>query len=150
MIDGLQIKSLKKTPDDRGAIFHMLKSTDPEFKKFGEIYFSKIYPGVVKAWHIHTQMTLNYAVVTGMIKIVLYDNRDESPTKGELAELYLGNENYSLVTIPPMVWNGFMGVGTETSILANCSDIPHDPEEIKRMDPLDKSVINYNWEIKSR
>jgi len=150
MIDGLQIKSLKKTPDDRGAIFHMLKSTDPEFKKFGEIYFSKIYPGVVKAWHIHTQMTLNYAVVTGMIKLVLYDNRDESPTKGELAELYLGNENYSLVTIPPMVWNGFMGVGTETSILANCSDIPHDPEEIKRMDPLDKSVINYNWEIKSR
>ncbi len=150
MIDGVRIKPLKKIPDDRGAIFHMLKSSDPEFTQFGEIYFSKVYPGVVKAWHIHTKMTLNYAVVSGMIKLVLFDNRDDSPTKGELMELYLGDDNYSLVTIPPMVWNGFMGLGTEPSIVANCSDIPHDPEEIKRMDPADTSVFTYDWNVKWR
>jgi len=150
MIEGVQVKPLKKIPDDRGAIFHMLKSTDPEFTQFGEIYFSKIYPGVVKAWHIHTKMTLNYAVVSGMIKLVLFDNRDSSSTKGELTEIILGDENYSLVTIPPMVWNGFMGIGTSAAIVANCSDIPHDPDEIKRMDPMDVSVIDYNWNIKWR
>jgi len=150
MIEGVQVKPLKKIPDDRGAIFHMLKSTDPEFTQFGEIYFSKIYPGVVKAWHIHTKMTLNYAVVSGMIKLVLFDNRDSSSTKGELTEIILGDENYSLVTIPPMVWNGFMGIGTSAAIVANCSDIPHDPDEIKRMDPMDASIIDYDWSIKWR
>lgn len=150
MIDGVNIKPLKKIPDDRGAIYHMLKSTDPEFIQFGEIYFSKIYPGVVKAWHIHTKMTLNYAVVSGMIKLVLFDNRDESATKGQLEEIFLGDENYSLVTIPPMVWNGFMGIGTLPAIVANCTDIPHDPEEIQRMDPMETSIFTYDWNVKWR
>jgi dTDP-4-dehydrorhamnose 3,5-epimerase len=150
MIQGVTIKPIKKIADDRGAIFHMLKITDPEFTKFGEIYFSVIYPGVVKAWHIHTQMTLNYAVISGMIKLVLYDNRDKSPTKGELMEICIGDDNYSLVIIPPGVWNGFMGLGTQKTIVANCSDMPHDPEEIKRMDPLDTTVIPYDWNVKWR
>lgn len=148
MIEGVKIKKLKKIPDERGTIFHMLRSDDPEFKKFGEIYFSTCYPGVIKGWHLHTKMTLNYAVVQGMIKLVLYDNREDSPTKGELMEIFTGEQKYELITIPPGVWNGFKCIGLKTAIVANCSNIPHDPKEIKRMKPFENKIIKYNWNIK--
>jgi dTDP-4-dehydrorhamnose 3,5-epimerase len=92
-------------------------------------------------------MTLNYAVPFGSIKLVLYDDRQSSPTKGELQEIFLGSDNYSLVRIPPMVWNGFKGIGLTPSIVANCSTIPHDPEEIERMSPFD-GKIGYTWDIR--
>lgn len=148
MIDGVKIKPLSKIPDERGAIIHMLRNDDAEFTKFGEIYFSIVYPGVIKGWHIHSKMTLNYAVVKGMIKLVLYDNREKSPTKGELMEIFIGDNNYLLVTIPPMVWNGFKGIGTAEAIVANCSDIAYDPNEIQRMDPVQNEVISYDWGTK--
>jgi dTDP-4-dehydrorhamnose 3,5-epimerase len=91
-------------------------------------------------------MTLNYAVPHGNIKLVLYDDREGSPTRGEVQELFLGPDNYCLVTIPPMVWNGFKGIGTQTAIVANCATIPHDPTEIDRLDPSDPS-IPYDWAI---
>lgn len=147
MINGVKLKSLTKIPDERGTIFHMLRSDDPEFKQFGEIYFTTIYPGVIKGWHIHTKMTLNYAVVQGMIKLVLYDDRKNSPTKGELMEIFTGENNYLLITIPPLIWNGFKGIGIKPALLANCSTIPHDPKEIKRMDPLKNRLIKYDWNI---
>ena len=147
MIKGVKIKNLKKIPDERGAVFHMIRSDDPEFKGFGEIYFSLVYPGIVKGWHIHSKMTLNYAVIQAMIKLVLFDDRKNSPTKGELMEFFIGEDNYCLVTVPPGVWNGFKGIGTKTAIVANCSTHPHDPKEIKRMNPLNNEVINYDWSI---
>ena len=147
MIDGVITKPLRRIPDERGYIMHMLRFNDPEFEQFGEIYFSTIYPGAIKAWHLHKEMTLNYSVVSGMIKLVLYDSRDDSPTKGELQEIFLGRENYQLVKIPPFVWNGFKGVGNVMAILANCATLPHDPDEIIRMSPFDDS-IPYNWELK--
>lgn len=147
MIEGVKVTPLRQIVDERGKIMHMLRNDSEVFQKFGEVYFSCIHPGAIKAWHIHSKMTLNYAVPHGKIKMVLYDGREDSPTKGELMELYIGPENYCLVTVPPMVWNGFKGVGTETSIVCNCSDIPHDPEEISRMDPFTKE-IPYNWDIK--
>lgn len=149
MIDGVQIIPLRQIPDERGKIMHMMRNDAPHFSQFGEIYFSVVHPGVIKGWHIHTKMTLNYAVVYGKIKLVLYDDRDGSPTKGTLQEIFLGDGNYSLVVIPPMVWNGFKGVGSTDAIVANCSDIPHDSEEIKRTDPFDPS-IGYNWDIVMR
>ncbi len=147
MIDGVLINALQRIPDERGAIMHMLRRTDAHFQQFGEIYFSTVYPGVVKGWHIHTRMTLNYAVVSGMIKLVLYDERENSPTANEIQELYLGVSDYKLVTIPPGVWNGFKGIGEQQAIVANCSTEPHDPDEILRRDPFDRS-IPYDWDIK--
>ena len=147
MIDGVEINQLNIIPDERGMILKMLRNDDPVFKEFGEIYFSAIYPGVVKGWHIHKKMTLNYAAISGLIKLVLYDGRDDSPTKGEVQEIFLGRENYKLVTIPPMVWNGFKGIGTEPAIVANCATLPHDPAEIERMDPF-VNDIPYNWDRK--
>jgi dTDP-4-dehydrorhamnose 3,5-epimerase len=148
MIDGVSVKALRRISDERGLIMHMLRSDDPEFQQFGEIYFSTIYPGVIKAWHLHSEMALNYAVVVGMIKLVLCDQRDGSPTKGEIQELYIGQENYQLVTIPPDIWNGFKGIGTQMAIVANCATIPHDPAEISRIDPFDPS-IGYDWGLKN-
>lgn len=147
MIDGVIITPLRQIPDERGKIMHMLRSDAPHFVDFGEIYFSCIYPGAIKAWHIHRKMTLNYAVPHGRIKFVLYDDREGSPTRGELQEIFMGPDNYCLVTVPPMVWNGFKGIGSEMAMVANCASIPHDPEEIERMDPF-SDKIPYVWEIK--
>jgi dTDP-4-dehydrorhamnose 3,5-epimerase len=147
MIEGVKLTPLKQFHDERGKIMHMFKSSDPHFKSFGEIYFSCINPGVIKGWHIHRDMTLNYAVPHGMIKFVLYDQRENSPTKGEIQEIYMGPTNYCMVTVPPGVWNGFKGISTEMAIVANCTDIPHDPEEIDRLDPFHES-IPYDWAVK--
>lgn len=149
MIDGVLVHPLKQIPDERGKIMHMLRVDDAHFEQFGEIYFSMVYPGVVKAWHIHREMTLNYAVVIGMIKLVLYDERPDSPTKGQLQELFLGESNYALVKIPPGIWNGFKGIGTQPAIVANCATHPHDPDEISRVDPFDNH-IPYDWSLKHR
>lgn len=149
MIDGVIITPLRQISDERGKVMHMLKATDPVFKSFGEIYFSCIYPDAVKAWHIHKRMTLNYAVPHGLVKLVLYDDRVDSPTAGEVQEIFLGDDNYSLVTVPPLVWNGFKGIGSEMAIVANCASIPHDPSEIERRDPQDSS-IPYDWALKNK
>lgn len=149
MIDGVKITPLRQILDERGKIMHMLRNDSPGFQGFGEIYFSCVNPGAIKAWHIHKRMTLNYAVTHGNIKFVLFDARPESPTKGRLQEVFLGPDNYQLVTVPPMVWNGFKGIGLQTAIVANCATIPHDPDEIDRLDPFDPS-IPYDWEIKHR
>ncbi len=122
----------------------MLRRDWDVFEGFGEIYFSCVFPGKIKAWHIHKRMTLNYAVPLGEIRFVLYDDRPDSPTRGEVQEMVLGPDTYCLVTVPPMIWNGFKGLGSETSIVANCATIPHDPDEIVRRDPMD-STIPYDW-----
>lgn len=147
MIEGVKITPLRQIVDERGKVMHMLKKTDAWFQQFGEIYFSAVYPGIVKAWHIHRRMTLNYAVPYGHIKFVLFDDRPESSTRGQIQEVFLGWDNYCLVTVPPMIWNGFRGIGTEMALVANCATEPHDPQEIERMDPYDKK-IPYDWKIK--
>ena len=147
MIEGVYIRPLKQIPDERGKIMHMLRCDDPWFEKFGEIYFSAVYPGVIKGWHLHRRMTLNYAVVAGMIKLVLYDDREGSPTRREVVELFTGEDNYALITIPPGIWNGFKGIGVKPAIVANCASEPHDPEEIVRLDPLSEE-IPYDWALK--
>lgn len=149
MIKGVAIKPLRKIPDERGTIMHMLRCDDELFEKFGEIYFSKVYPGVVKGWHIHTEMTLNYAVIAGMIKLVLYDEREGSESKGQVQEIFLGEDNYSLVKIPPNIWNGFKGIGDKPAIVANCATIPHRQDEISRIDPF-SNHIPYDWDLKQR
>ena len=147
MIEGVQVIPLRRIPDERGTVMHMLSSTDPHFTQFGEIYFSTVYPGVVKGWHRHREMTLNYACVSGRIKLVLYDDRPASSTKGELVEVFLGPDNYSLVIIPPCVWNGFKGMSEPQAIVANCATHPHDPARSERRDPFDNS-IPYDWGVK--
>jgi dTDP-4-dehydrorhamnose 3,5-epimerase len=146
-IDGVRVTPLRRIPDERGAVFHMLRCDDPHFEGFGEIYFSTIWPGAIKGWHVHDRMTLNYAVPVGMIKFDCYDGRDDSPTHGNLVELFLGEQNYALVTVPPGVWNGFKGYGDRAALVANCATVPHDPSEIHRKDPFTPD-IPYDWSLR--
>ena len=147
MIQGVAVHPLRRIPDERGMVMHMLRADAPHFERFGEIYFSTVYPNVVKGWHRHRRMTLNYAAVSGMIKLVLYDDREDSPTRSEVMELFVGDQNYVLVTVPPLVWNGFKGVGTALAIVANCATVPHDPTEIERLDP-ESPRIPYRWDVR--
>ncbi|MBP6621107.1 MAG: dTDP-4-dehydrorhamnose 3,5-epimerase family protein [Alcaligenes sp.] len=149
MIDGVIITPLKQIVDERGKVMHMLRCDAEHFSSFGEMYFSSVHPGAIKGWHVHHRMILNYAVPYGLIKFVLYDDREDSKTKGMVQEIFLGPDNYCLVTVPPMVWNGFKGIGIETALVANCASIAHDPNEIERKDPFDPS-IPYDWAINHR
>ncbi len=146
-IEGLRVTPLRRIADERGAVFHMLRADSDVFERFGEIYFSMVYPGAIKAWHLHKEMTLNYAVPVGMVKLVCYDDRSDSPTRGNLTELHIGQFNYALVTIPPLVWNGFTGEGPQPALVANCATIPHQPDEIERLDPF-SADIPYEWSIR--
>lgn len=147
MIDGVLVVPLRKIPDERGTVMHMLRRDAPHFQKFGEVYFSTAYPGVIKGWHVHKVMTLNYAAIVGMIKLVLYDAREGLPTKGQVQELVIGEHNYVLVRIPPGVVNGWKCIGITPAIVANCATEPHDPDEIERID-LFSPNIPYDWSLK--
>ena len=147
MLDGVKIISLKQIVDERGKIMHMMKSTDEHFKEFGEIYFSCSWPGSIKAWHIHQSMTINNAVISGNAKLVMYDLRENSPTFGDLQEVFLGESNYVLVQMPPGIANGYKAYGDKMVILANCATEPHDPNEIIRLDPF-TDKIPYSWDFK--
>ena len=149
MIEGVVITPLKQIFDERGKVMHMLREDSPVFQRFGEIYFSSVEPGAVKAWHLHRRMTLNYTVVTGKIKFVLFDDRPGSSTRGRVQELFMSPENHALVTVPPLIWNGFKGLGVTAAIVANCPTLPHDPDEIERKSPSDGS-IPYDWGIEHR
>ena len=146
-IEGVKIIQKKRIPDERGTIFHMMRNDDPHFIQFGEIYFSTIFKNVIKGWHKHNEMTLNYVCIYGRIKLVLYDDRENSPTKGEIMEIFLGPDNYSLAIIPPLIWNGFKGMSNPYAIVANCCTHTHDPSRSERLDPI-KNDIPYNWDVK--
>ena len=147
MIQGVKITKRKQILDERGMIMHMLRNDDKIFTKFGEIYFSCTFPRAIKAWHLHKRMTLNYAVVFGKIKLVLFDDRKKSKTYGKIQEIFLSTENYKVITVPPLIWNGFKAIGNKASIVANCSNIPHNPKEIVRKKYNDPN-IPYDWKMK--
>ncbi|MDD5627441.1 MAG: dTDP-4-dehydrorhamnose 3,5-epimerase family protein [Elusimicrobia bacterium] len=147
MLHGVTVRPLRQILDERGKIMHMLRCDAPWFERFGEIYFSVINPGAIKAWHLHKKMTLNYAVVSGAIKLALFDARPKSPTRGRLQEIFSGDGGYALITIPPGIWNGFKGIGAAPAVVANCATVPHDPDEIARKDPFSKD-IPYDWALK--
>jgi len=146
MIEGVKLTPLKQFFDERGKVMHMLRNDSNVFSNFGEIYFSSSFPGTVKAWHYHSKMTLNYAVIHGKIKCVLYDDRKDSSSYGIIEEYFLSPENYYLLTVPPKVWNGWKAYGVTESIVANCADYPHDPKEIIRRPPND-DYFPYDWKI---
>ena len=144
-ICGLTVTSLKQIVDERGAVLHMLRSDSELFHGFGEIYFSEVLSGTVKAWKCHRRMTQYFAVPHGRIKLVLFDDRDNSDTQGTVDVLELGRpDRYCLVRIPPGLWYGFQGIAAGPSLLANCTDLPHDPSESDRL-PENATVIPYRW-----
>ncbi|MBW8015814.1 MAG: dTDP-4-dehydrorhamnose 3,5-epimerase [Planctomycetes bacterium] len=144
-INGLVISPLKQIEDERGDILHMLRSDSPLFSKFGEVYFSNTNPGVIKAWKRHKKMTQLFALPVGRIRLVVFDDRSNSLTKGQLQEIILGRpDKYYLVCIPPMLWYGFQGISEIPALMVNCSDIPHDPNESEQL-PFLNDHIFFDW-----
>jgi dTDP-4-dehydrorhamnose 3,5-epimerase len=124
----------------------MLRADDRHFEQFGEIYFSLVNPGAIKAWRRHRRVASFLAVPMGEVRLVLFDDRPGSATAGRVAELQLGRDNYSLVTVPPGVWSGCQALGTSPGLLANCATEPHDPAESETRPPSDPG-IPYQWAV---
>ena len=116
MIEGVKITNLKKIDDDRGSVLTMLRSDSKVFKSFGEIYFSTIFNKSIKAWHLHKKAILNYACIKGEVKLVLFDDRKKSNSFGKYSEYILTPNDFFLITIPPFIWNGFIGIDKDESI----------------------------------
>jgi dTDP-4-dehydrorhamnose 3,5-epimerase len=149
MIHEVKIKNLRVMPDERGHLMEILRRDDPIFETFGQVYVTTTFPGVIKAWHFHRKQNDNIVVVKGMLKLVLYDNREDSPTRGELNEFFLGEHNPILVHVPRNVYHGWKCIGSEEAFVVNCVTEPYDykePDEHRL--PFDTDQIPYNWDIK--
>ncbi len=144
-IAGVTVHPLRIVPAEGGPVLHMVRADSPLFGGFGEVYFSEVLPGRVKAWKLHTRQTQLFAVPSGRLMFALYDNRPDSPSRGTVEELCLGRPDaYALLRIPPGIWYGFAALGTGSALLCNCADMPHDPAESVRREP-DSPDIPYVW-----
>ena len=149
MIDGVKTKTLKVIPDDRGRVMEILRADDDVFEKFGQVYLTTTYPGIVKAWHMHKNQTDNVTCILGMIKLALYDSRKDSSTYKEINEFILGIHNPMLVHIPPGVFHGWMCISDEEAFIINTPTEVYDyenPDE-QRLDPH-QNDIPYDWKRK--
>lgn len=139
-------RRLRIVPDERGWLMEILRADDPElFERFGQVYVSATYPGVVKAWHYHRRQVDNFACVAGMVKLVLVDTRDDSPTRGAVNEFFLGPQNPLLVQVPKMVYHGWKCIGSDSSLVINVPTEPYrhaDPDEY-RLEP--HGTLPYDW-----
>jgi dTDP-4-dehydrorhamnose 3,5-epimerase len=149
MIAGVKTKNLRVIPDERGRLMEMLRSDDEVFLKFGQAYMTTAYSGVVKAWHYHKKQVDNFVVVRGMMKVVLYDSRKESPTFGEINEFFLGEHNPMLLQIPAFVYHGFKCISDQEAMVINipteCYDYK-EPDEYRL--PPHGTEIPYDWSRK--
>ncbi len=149
MIEGVAIKKLRVIPDERGRLMEIFRSDDEFFEKFGQVYMTTVLPGVVKGWHYHKLQHDNITCLKGMIKLVLYDNREDSPTKGEINEFFIGEHNPTLVHIPPLVFHGLKGISLEEALVLN---VPTEPYNYKEPDefrlPPNTPEIPYDWSRK--
>ncbi len=144
LIEGVCLTDLKIVEDERGMLLHMMRSESEVFSKFGEIYFSLTNPGIIKGWKKHFEMTQNFAVPAGIVKIVLFDDREGSHTFGRINEFTLSLDHYKLLTIPPKVWYSFKALSEIPGMIANCTDLSHNPDETITTN-IDSSKIPYKW-----
>ena len=134
MIDGITFTALDKIEADAGSVLHFIKNDDPGYIGFGEVYFSTVKKGAIKAWKMHKLMTLNLVVPVGEVFFVFVDQRKKSKTNGEIYKMRLSSNPYRRMTVPPGIWFGFMGLSSELNLLSNQADIVHDPNEVERKD----------------
>lgn len=149
LIDGVRTKKLNVHADERGRLMEMLRLDDEIFLKFGQAYLTTAYPGVVKAWHYHRIQTDHFIVVRGMMKVVLYDSREDSPTKGMVNEFFMGDWNPMLLQIPANVYHGFKCISEHEALVVNIPTEMYnykEPDEF-RLDPH-TSDIPYDWDRK--
>ena len=127
-----------------GDVFQCMKKNEPGYAGFGEVYCSFIKSLHVKGWKKHKKMTLNLIVPTGTIRFVIFDDRKGSTTFGHYQDVKLSRKNYLRLTIPPMLWMAFQGLGSKENMLLNIANIPHDSSEATNRSLQE---IHYNWSI---
>lgn len=150
MIQGVSTKKLRVIPDERGYLMEILRNDDDFFEKFGQVYMTAVYPGIVKGWHYHKLQSDYLTCVSGMIKLVLYDARDESPTRGQYQEYFIGEHNPMLVSIPSGVLHGFKGIGDKTALIVNTiTETYHYDQPDEHRIAWDSPDIPYNWELQN-
>jgi len=143
-MEGVFLSELRQISHSKGDIFHALKATDESYMGFGEAYFSFIWKGEVKGWKRHTEMTLNLVVPQGKIRFVVFDDREQSQTKGEYKEFFLSPDNYKRLTVAPDLWVAFQGCGPRENMLLNIASIPHDPKESVNREI---NEVPYDWSL---
>lgn len=151
MIEGVKVRGLRFIPDERGYLMEILRSDWTEYERFGQVYVTAAYPGVVKGWHYHKLQTDHFVCIHGMAKVVLYDRRKDSPTFGEVNEFFIGERNPCLIKIPPSVVHGFKGVGQDVALIVNVPTELYDyddPDEHRL--PYDTDEIPYDWGLKQK
>ncbi len=151
VIQGVQVRPLRQIHDERGYLMEMLRSDWPEFETFAQSYVTIGYPGIVKGWHYHKKQTDHFVVVHGTAKVVCYDNRPSSPTKGKVNEFFPGEKNPMLIKIPPLVVHGFKAVGGEPVYVVNFPTALYDykePDEFRI--PQDSKDIPYDWDVQMK
>ena len=141
-LDGVIFTPLKIIEVEDGNIQHGMKKGEDGYKGFGEAYFSNINSNSIKGWKRHFSMILNIIVPIGRIRFVLFDDREDSLTRHNYQELIISEDNYGRLTVPPMIWFGFMGLEKGQSLILNIGNIIHDPNEIKKAALED---FEYNW-----
>ena len=145
-ITGVRVKPLRAVPDERGWLMEILRVDETDLlPKFGQVYVSATYSGVVKAWHYHKIQIDNFACVAGMVKLVLVDTREDSPTNGVVNEFFIGTLNPMLVQVPNLVYHGWKCISSETSLVVNVPSEPYDrqsPDEF-RLEP--HGTLSYDW-----
>jgi dTDP-4-dehydrorhamnose 3,5-epimerase len=149
MIEGAVTKKLNFIPDERGRLMEILRRDEEIFAGFGQVYLTTTYPGVVKAWHFHKLQDDFITCVRGMLKLVLYDARKDSKTKGEVNEFFIGDFNPLLVKVPRMVYHGWKCISQEEALVINVPTEPYNretPDEY-RVDPH-QNDIPYGWDRK--
>ncbi len=147
MIEGVRVRKLVPHVDERGSLTEVLRSDWPEFAGFGQALVTVNLPGVIRAWHWHRRQTDCIVVVQGTAKLLLYDARPGSPTRGELNEFVVGQDNLVAVVVPPGVYHGYLTLGTRPALILNFPDRVYDyehPDE-ERL-PVDSPEVPYRWD----
>lgn len=151
MIAGVEVKQLTKHADDRGFLMEILRADDPIFQQFGQTYVSLNYPGVIRAWHWHEHQDDYFCCIQGMVQVPLFDLREDSSTRGELNEFFLGDHNPIVLRIPRGVAHGYKTIGVMPSLLINFPSQPFsrdEPDEFRL--PWNSERIPYSWETRFR
>ena len=149
MIHDVCTKRLRIIPDERGRLMEILRNDDEEFSRFGQVYMTTTYPQVIKAWHYHKLQDDNIAVVKGMLKLALYDPREDSPTCGAVDQFFIGEHNPTLVHVPKEIYHGWKCISQDEAIVINTVTMPYNyenPDEYRL--PYGTDQIPYDWEIK--
>lgn len=145
-IEGVTIQVLTRHADDRGYFEELIRTTDPFFGEgFGQLSHSKMYPGVVKAWHIHKTQIDWWYVAFGRLRVALHDLREGSPTYRVTQELQMGDDLPPVVLkIPCGVAHGCRAIGETPAHLFYVTSCTYNPEEEGRI-RHDDPTIGYDW-----